>query len=129
VTDARFDTASYTEFAAGYYLAVDGMKWFWDQYTTDPDDRAKITASPLRATSDQLVGLPAALVINAEADVLRDEGEEFAAHLRAAGVSVTQVRYAATVHDFVMLNSLHGTCAARAAVAQAVWFLKEALYS
>jgi acetyl esterase/lipase len=129
VTDASFDTASYKEFAVGYYLALEGMKWFWDQYTTDADDREKITVSPLRASTAELAGLPPALVINAEADVLRDEGEAFAGKLRAAGVAVTQVRYAATVHDFVMLNSLHDTRAARAAIAQAVWFLKDALYS
>lgn len=129
VTDAAFDTPSYAEFAAGYYLALDGMKWFWDQYTTSELDRSEITVSPLRASTANLTGLPPALVINAEADVLRDEGEAFASKLRAAGVPVTQVRYAATVHDFVMLNSLHDTHAAKAAIAQAVWFLTLALQS
>ncbi|WP_251008534.1 alpha/beta hydrolase [Curtobacterium sp. ISL-83] len=129
VTDARFDTVSYQDFAAGYYLALDGMKWFWDQYTTSTDDRNEITVSPLRATSEQLAGLPAALVINAEADVLRDEGEAFAGKLRSAGVPVTQTRYGATVHDFVMLNSLHETAAAKAAIAQAIAFLQTALRS
>jgi acetyl esterase len=128
VTDASFDTASYREFAVGYYLTLEGMKWFWDQYTTDETERASIHASPLRAEIDQLTGLPPALVINAEADVLRDEGEAFAGKLRAAGVEVTQVRYAATVHDFVMLNALHDTRASRSAVAQAVAFLAEALH-
>ncbi len=75
VTDADFDTTSYHDFAEGYFLARDGMKWFWDQYTTDPAQRAEITASPLRATTEDLAGLPPALVITAEADVLRDEGE------------------------------------------------------
>jgi acetyl esterase/lipase len=129
VTDARFDTASYQEFATGYYLALDGMKWFWDQYTSSAGERNEITVSPLRATSEQLAGLPAALVINAEADVLRDEGEAFAGKLRDAGVPVTQTRYGATVHDFVMLNSLHDTAAAKAAIAQAVAFLQAALNS
>ncbi|MCU1645154.1 MAG: lipase [Nocardia sp.] len=128
VTDANFDTGSYQEFAEGYFLTRDGMKWFWDQYTTDEADRAQITASPLRATTEQLAGLPPALVINGEADVLRDEGEAFAAKLRAAGVPVTQVRYAAIIHDFVMVNSMHDTHAAKAAVAQAVTALKSALY-
>src|SRR5690606_16949948 len=77
VTDASFDTASYHRFAEGYFLRRDGMQWFWDQYTTDPAERAQITASPLRATLDQLTGLPPALVITAEADVLRDEGEAY----------------------------------------------------
>ena len=129
VTDAAFDNDSYREFATGYYLALDGMKWFWNQYTANERDRAEITASPLRASIEQLRGLPPALIINAEADVLRHEGEAFAGKLRDAGVSVTQVRYGATVHDFVMLNSLHDSNTAKAAVAQAIWFLKEALKS
>lgn len=128
VTDANFDTPSYHAFAEGYFLTREGMKWFWDQYTTSEDDRAQITASPLRASTEQLAGLPPTLVINAEVDVLRDEGEAFAAKLRAAGVPVTQVRYAAIIHDFVMVNSMHDTHAARAAVAQAVDVLKAALH-
>lgn len=128
VTDAAFDTPSYREFAVGYYLTLDGMKWFWDQYTTSEAERALITVSPLRATTEQLAGLPPALVINGEADVLRDEGEAYAGKLRDAGVVVTQVRYAATIHDFVMLNALHDTQASTAAVAQAVAFLRAALH-
>jgi acetyl esterase len=62
------------------------MQWFWDQYTTDPAQRAEITASPLRASLDELAGLPPALVITGEADVLRDECEAYANKLRAAGV-------------------------------------------
>lgn len=127
VTDAAFDTESYHRFAEGYFLSRDGMKWFWDQYTTSEDDRAQITASPLRATLDQLAGLPQALVITAEADVLRDEGEAYAAKLRQAGVPTTAVRYQGIVHDFVMVNALHDTYAAQAAVAQAVAFLSKAL--
>ncbi|WP_432570731.1 alpha/beta hydrolase [Kineococcus sp. SYSU DK005] len=127
VTDAAFDTPSYHEFATGYFLAREGMQWFWDQYTTSEDDRAQITASPLRASTEQLAGLPPALVITAQADVLRDEGEAYAVKLREAGVPVTQVRYQGIVHDFVMVNSLHGTNAATAAVAQAVDFLRGAL--
>ncbi|MGW1623797.1 alpha/beta hydrolase, partial [Streptomyces sp. NPDC002172] len=92
VTDASFDTASYHQFAEGYFLRRDGMFWFWDQYTTDEAERAQITASPLRATTEQLTGLPPALVIVAEADVLRDEGEAYANKLREAGVPVTAVR-------------------------------------
>ncbi|MBF6189687.1 alpha/beta hydrolase [Nocardia implantans] len=129
VTDANFDTGSYERFAEGYFLTREGMKWFWDQYTTSAEDRARITASPLRATTEQLAGLPPALVITAEADVLRDEGEAFAGKLRAAGVPVTQVRYGGIVHDFVMVNSLHDTHAAKAAVAQAVAALRSALYT
>jgi len=127
VTDAAFDTASYLELAEGYFLTREGMKWFWDQYTTSPEERALITVSPLRATLDQLTGLPPALVITAEADVLRDEGEAYAAKLRAAGVPVTQARYGGIIHDFVMVNALHDTQAAKAAVAQAVGVLSTAL--
>lgn len=127
VTDAAFDTPSYEQFATGYFLARDGMKWFWDQYTTDEVERAKITASPLRARTEELSGLPPALVITGEADVLRDEGEAYAAKLREAGVAVTATRYGGIIHDFVMLNTLKDTQAAKAATAQAGAFLKDAL--
>lgn len=127
VTDASFDTASYREFAEGYYLRRDGMRWFWDQYTRSEDERGQITASPLRATLEQLSGLPPALVITGQADVLRDEGEAYADKLRQAGVPVTAVRYQAIIHDFVMLNALRGTCAAEAAITQASEFLRTAL--
>jgi acetyl esterase len=128
VTDASFDTGSYHQFATGYWLRRDGMQWFWDQYTTDPAQRAEITASPLRATTDDLAGLPQALVINGEADVLRDEGEAYAAKLRAADVPVTSVRYNGTIHDFVMLNALRDTYAAKAATAQGGEFLRATLW-
>jgi acetyl esterase/lipase len=127
VTDASFDTASYREFATGYFLRRDTMQWFWDQYTADPAQRAQVTASPLRATAAQLAVLPPTLVITAEADVLRDEGEEFAARLRDAGVPVTAVRLGGIIHDFVMLNALARTCAARAAVTLATATLRQAL--
>lgn len=129
VTDASFDTASYHQFAEGYFLRRDGMQWFWDQYTTDETQRAEITASPLRATPEQLTGLPPALVITGEADVLRDEGEAYANKLRAAGVAVTAVRYQGIIHDFVMLNALRGTHAAEAAINQAVHTLRTALHT
>ncbi|MEU5059995.1 MULTISPECIES: alpha/beta hydrolase [Streptomyces] len=127
VTDAAFDTGSYHQFAEGYFLRRDAMQWFWDQYTTDENQRAEITASPLRATTDQLQGLPPALVITAEADVLRDEGEAYARKLRQAGVPVTAVRYQGVIHDFVMLNALRETHAAEAAINQAVATLRTAL--
>ena len=127
VTDANFDTPSYEQFAEGYYLRRDAMPWFWDQYTTDDAQRNEITASPVRATREQLAGLPPALVITAEADVLRDEGEAYAGKLRAAGVPVTAVRYQGIIHDFVMLNALRETHAADAAIRQAIAFLSEAL--
>ena len=128
VTDASFDTDSYHQFATGYWLRRDAMQWFWDQYTTDPQERAQITASPLRAGLEELAGLPPALVVVGEADVLRDEGEAYAAKLRAAGVLVTAVRYQGIVHDFVMVNALRDTLAARAATAQGGEFLRAALH-
>ncbi|MFI9202789.1 alpha/beta hydrolase [Streptomyces sp. NPDC053048] len=127
VTDASFDTGSYHRFAEGYFLRRDAMRWFWDQYTTDEEQRARITASPLRATTEQLTGLPPALVITAEADVLRDEGEAYANHLRTAGVPVTAVRFQGALHDFVMLNALRPTGAAESAIALAVGTLRRAL--
>ncbi|GGQ97083.1 alpha/beta hydrolase fold domain-containing protein, partial [Streptomyces flaveolus] len=105
------------------------MQWFWDQYTTDEAERAQITASPLRATTEQLTGLPPALVITGEADVLRDEGEAYANKLREAGVPVTAVRYQGIIHDFVMLNALRETHAADAAINQAVAVLHAALHT
>ncbi|TMR96268.1 alpha/beta hydrolase [Nonomuraea basaltis] len=127
VTDAGQDTASYREFADGPYLTAKAMAWFWDAYTTDPAQRAEITASPLRATLEDLAGLPPAFVIVDENDVLRDEGEAYARKLTAAGVPTTSVRYNGTLHDFMMLNPVSGTHAARAATAQAIEVLKTAL--
>jgi acetyl esterase/lipase len=104
------------------------MKWFWDAYTTDPAQRAEPYASPLRASLDQLRGLPPALVITDEADVLRDEGEQYANKLREAGVDVTSVRVAGMVHDFLLLDSLRDTRAANVARKLAVDFLHTALH-
>jgi acetyl esterase len=125
VTDAAMDTPSYEQFATGYFLRRDAMAWFWDQYAPDRVRRAEISASPLRATLEELRGLPEALVITAEADVLRDEGEAYAARLREAGVRVTAARFQRTIHDFVMLNALADTAAARGAMALANGWLRE----
>ena len=127
VTNANFDDGSYTQFANGYWLTRDGMQWHWDPYTTDPDERDLITASPLRASVEELQDLPKTLVINAECDVLRDEGEGYARHKREAGVDVTATRYAGIIHDFMMLNALANTNAAKAATTQAAAFLRDAL--
>lgn len=125
VTDATFNTASYLQFAEGYHLRRDAMMWFWDQYTRNPGERHEITAAPLRASIEQLKGLPSALVITAEADVLRDEGEAYANKLREAGVRVTAVRFQGAIHDFVMLNALANTAAARGAITLATAWLRE----
>ncbi|WFN93032.1 alpha/beta hydrolase [Gordonia sihwensis] len=127
VTNADFDTPSYLQFAEGYYLTRDGMKWFWDAYTTDPAQRAEKYASPLQASLDELEGLPPTLVITDEADVLRDEGEQYANKLREAGVDVTSVRVAGMVHDFLLLDSLRDTKAAIVARKLTIDFLRDAL--
>lgn len=116
VTDAGMNTASYSEFANGPWLTKPAMEWFWNAYAPNKDDRKKTAASPLSATMEQLKGLPPALVIVDENDVLRDEGEAYARKLIEAGVEVTAVRVLATHHDFAMLNALAGTPACKAAV-------------
>ncbi len=105
------------------------MAWFWDCYTTDPAERAQITASPLRASLADLEGLPPALVITDENDVLRDEGEAYARKLTLAGVPTVSVRYNGTLHDFMMLNPVRSTQATAAAVAQATRTLHAALHT
>jgi acetyl esterase len=129
VTDAGMDTGSYEQFAEGYFLTAKAMEWFWDCYCPDLERRSEPFASPLRASDEQLAALPPAFLIVDEADVLRDEGEAYAARLRAAGVAVTTVRYDGITHDFMMLNPLSATHATRAAVAQAIATLREALHT
>lgn len=127
VTDAAQNTASYRDFADGPHLTAKAMAWFWDAYLPDKARRSEILASPIKAGIDELAALPEAFVVVAELDVLRDEGEAYARKLTAAGVRCTSVRYGATMHDFMMLNALRETAAARAAVAQAVGVLRQAL--
>jgi len=127
VTNADFETGSYKQFANGPWLTRRAMQWFWDQYIPDHAQRKEPTASPLLASSEQLAGLPRTLIITAENDVLRDEGEAYGRKLIGAGVEVVTTRYNATIHDFVLLNALAQAAPARAAVMQAVAFLKEVL--
>ncbi|KAE9651153.1 alpha/beta hydrolase [Pseudomonas sp. PB105] len=127
VTDANFETASYNQYAEGHFLTKNMMKWFWDNYTTDANQRAEIYASPLRATTDQLKGLPPALIQTAGADVLRDEGEAYARKLDAAGVPVTTVRYNGMIHDYGLLNVVSQVPAVRSALLQASDELKQHL--
>ncbi len=95
ITDASMDTGSYQRYAGGPWATLEVMRWFWDAYLPDQARRSEITAAPLRATPERLRGLPPALIIVAEHDVLRDEGEAYARKLSQAGVPVTQVRQAA----------------------------------
>jgi acetyl esterase len=127
ITDADFATSSYQAFADGPWLTKRAMERFWDAYLPDAASRNEITAAPLRASVDQLRGLPDALVIVAENDVLRDEGEGYARQLLRAGVRVTSVRYSGTIHGFIVLNALADTPATRSAIAQAVSALRSVL--
>ena len=127
VTDAAMDTGSYQQFAEGYFLTAKAMAWFWDCYLPDVTKRNEPYASPLRASDEKLATLPPAFLCVDEADVLRDEGEAYAARLRAAGVPITTVRYDGITHDFMMLNPLSPTHATRGAVAQAIAMLRDAL--
>jgi acetyl esterase len=102
VTDlSSFETGSYDEFAEDHYLTRSMMQWFRDHYLADSSDARNPDASPLLARD--LHGLPPALVITAECDPLRDEGEAYAKRLRDAGVEVTETRYAGMIHPFFSL--------------------------
>lgn len=126
VTDAGLDTVSYRQFGeGGYWLTKPAMQWFWDAYVP-ADQRRLPTVSPLQASIDQLHGLPPALIIVDENDVLRDEGEAYVRKLQQAEVPVTAMRALGTIHDFVMLNALAETPATRGAIAQATAMLRRA---
>jgi acetyl esterase len=128
VTDAGMDTASYQEFADGPWLTKPAMAWFWDAYLPNVKDRHQPLASPLRSSLDGLRGLPPALVVVDDNDVLRDEGEAYARKLLQAGVEVTAARIIGTIHDFAMLNGLADTQAAKSAIRLAADKLKAALH-
>ena len=126
-TAANFEAVSYQDWRDGPWLTKQDMEWLWHAYLPPAADRADALATPLNATLDQLRGLPDALLITAEVDVLRDEGEAYARKLSEAYVRTTCTRYIGTVHDFVMLNALADTPAARGAVGQAIAALRSAL--
>ena len=102
VTDHDLNTQSYIDNGTGYVLTREGMRWFWNHYLAREAEGREPYASPLRAAS--LAGLPPALVITAEYDPLRDEGEAYAARLRDAGVPVTLTRYPGMFHGFVRMT-------------------------
>jgi acetyl esterase/lipase len=118
VTDNAFNNGSYNAYPEGHFLTRPMMKWFWDAYTKDPKQRNEIYASPLRASLDQLKGLPPALIQVAQFDVLRDEGEAYGHKLDAAGDEATTVRYNGTIHDFGLLNALAEDAPTKAATRQ-----------
>ena len=126
-TNATVDTESYHAYGTGRFLARAFMKYGWDLYAPDTKTRDNPYVSPLRASTETLKGLPPALVITAENDPLRDEGEAYARKLKDAGVNVAAVRYNGTIHDFVLLNALRHVPSTEAAIEQINEGLKEHL--
>lgn len=126
-TDTNFETQSYRDFDTGRFLARAFMKFGWDIYAPDEKTRNNPYAVPMRASLDQLRGSPSALVITAENDPLRDEGEAYARRLQEAGVAVTSTRYNGTIHDFVLLNGIKDVPSTQAALQQASDAIREAL--
>jgi len=129
VTDGSMSQNSYKEFADGPWLTAAAAKYFFDAYAPNKADRKTTMVSPLAATTDQLKGLPPALIIVDENDILRDEGEEYARKLLQAGVKTTAIRVLATIHDFVMLNALADTAATKTAIVLASQELAQILDS
>ena len=119
VTNAAFDTASYDEFAEGYFFTRNMMKGFWDSYTTEPRERQDVYVSPLQASRARLEGLGPALIQTAEMDILRDEGEAYARKLDQAGVDVTSTRYNGLIHEYGLLNAISQVAGVRSAMLQA----------
>jgi acetyl esterase/lipase len=117
-TDASVDTGSYHEYGTGRFLARAFMKYGWDLYAPDAATRNNPYVSPLRASLQQLHGLPPALVVTSENDPLRDEGEAYARKLKEAGVSVIATRYNGMIHDFVLLNGIMTDPEPQAAIRQ-----------
>lgn len=115
VVDAEMKTESYKEFKNGPWLSKKAMEWFWDCYEPDKNLRKEAYLSPLKSELDDLKNLPSTLVITAENDVLRDEGEDYARKLIEAGVEAACVRVNNTFHDFIMLNGLRESKAVQAA--------------
>jgi acetyl esterase len=123
-TDCNFETGSYRQFGKGYFLTTEDMRWYWREYAPDPRVREEPTASPLRASLEQLKGLPRALVITGECDVVRDEGEAYARQLAQAGVQVTATRYMGMIHGFTFLNVFANLNSTKDAIAQATGMLR-----
>jgi acetyl esterase/lipase len=126
-TDTDFETESYRQFDTGRFLPRAFMQFGWDVYAPDAKTRGNPYAVPMRATVDQLRGLPKALVITAENDPLRDEGEAYARKLKEAGVEVTATRYNGMIHDFVLLNGIRDVPGTQAAIKQASVAIRDAL--
>lgn len=126
VTNADMDTKSYELFKDGPWLSKKAMEWFFDSYASK-NQRDDIYISPLKAQEEDLENLPPTLIITAENDVLRDEGEAYGRKLESAGVNVLNIRMNGTIHDFIMLNALSETQPAKGAFELACKMLKDAL--
>lgn len=127
VADSDFERESWQEFGEARFLTASLMKWMWDLYIPSPDERRNRFASPLQATTEQLKGLPPALIQVAENDILRDEGEAYGRKLDEAGVEVTTVRYNGMIHDFGLLNGLANEPGTKSMFRHAVAELKKRL--
>ncbi|MHC5761704.1 alpha/beta hydrolase [Nostoc sp.] len=127
IVDADFETNSYHQFGDQRFLTVPTMKWMYDMYIADPEKRKDIYASPLQATVEQLKGLPPALIVVAESDILHDEGTAYGRKLNEAGVEVTTVQYNGMIHDFGLLNGLAELPETRSLFVQAAAQLKKHL--
>lgn len=128
VTNGELTSGSYNEFAEGYWLSKPAMEWFWNQYEPNKAKRTDPLISPLKASIEELKGLPSALIITDENDVLRDEGEAYAHRLMEAEVPVVAVRVLGTIHDFLMLNDLGKSHAAKGAITLATAYLTKVLH-
>jgi acetyl esterase/lipase len=106
-TDAGAVTPSWQRYGSGRYLTAALMRHCWEQYAPQAASRSHRYVSPLRATTEQLRALPPALVITAENDPLRDEGQAYAYQLQAAGVETSTFCVSGTIHDFLVFNALH----------------------
>jgi acetyl esterase len=129
MTDANAedsDSESLRRFKDGPYGSAEGLAWFWNSYLTAEQSRSNVLVSPLQATLADLEGLPPALVIVDENDVLRDQGEAYADKLRDAGVPTTSVRFNGTIHDFMRLNALRDSESTRSATSLAIAALRRA---
>ncbi|WP_276480251.1 alpha/beta hydrolase [Paraflavitalea pollutisoli] len=127
IVDADFTTGSYQQFGEDRFLTTSLMKWMYDMYIPQPEDRKQIYASPLKATHEQLKGLPPVLIQVAENDILRDEGEAYGRKLDEAGVTVTTVRYNGVIHDWGMLNGMADLPATHSLIRHAAAELKHYL--
>lgn len=129
VTDADFTRESWQKYAEGRFLIASLMKWMWDNYTTDLEQRKEYYATPFSASIEKLKGLPPALVQLAENDILFDEGLAYARKLDEAGVPTTIQTFNGFIHDYGLLNPLDHIDAVKFSSEQAALGLKKALFS